>query len=369
MNILHIIEGKANPNRANGVNQVVHGLAKYQSRAGNKVRIFGMSRTLEKLHDVVDWGDFSVDVFKQLDHSSWPYLMEMIEESDIVHLHGVWKWYNQKIGKYLVSIGKPYVITAHCGLAEDRIKQSNYFLKKIYHYLFQRNLYEKASAVHALTLEESTDLLKYCNNKIFVVNNGVDFEIFKEFHYEVKNRDKILIGYLGRFSIEKNIDSLISAISILPGYIKDKIELRLIGPVDDNTAFLKKLIKESNLENCIIFCGGKYGKEKIESLLDLDAYIHPASSDVVGISVMEALALGIPTIVTRTSHMSYFYNSGAFIMIEPTVQDISRGIIEFVTRKSEWNSISSKARSLAETVFNWERVAARILMEYEKLLK
>ena len=369
MNILHVIEGKANPNRANGVNQVIYGLAKYQSRSGNSVRVFGISVDLKEFHEVVKWDDFSVDVYQELNSKTWLCLKDMISNADIVHLHSVWKNYNIKIGKYLKSIGKPYIITAHCGLSEDRIKQSNYLAKIVYHKLFQKKLFEDASLIHAITREESTDILNYCNNKICVVNNGVDFDIYNTLKYEVKRREKVVLGYLGRLSIEKNIDNLIRAISILPENVRSIIELRLIGPKDKNTHIFETLIKKMGVGAYVRILGGMYGKEKVDALLDLDAYVHPAYSDVVGISVMEALALGIPTIVTRTSHMSYFNKSDAFIMIEPTAMDIARGIVEFVERRDDWASMSSNAKVLAANTFNWEVVVSRMLEAYRTAIK
>lgn len=369
MNILHVIEGKANPNRANGVNQVIYGLSKYQSRAGHIVRIFGMSAGIKEFHEKVDWEGFSVDVYKKLNSKTWPYLQEMISNADVVHLHSVWKNYNVKIGKYLRSIGKPYIITAHCGLSKDRLKQSNYLIKIIYHKLYQKELFEDASIIHALTREESTDILRYCNNKICVVNNGVDFDTYSTLNYQVKNRGKIVLGYLGRLSVEKNIDNLIKSISFLPTTVLEKIELRLIGPLDHKTIMFNQLISSLHLENQVKLVGGKYGEEKLKALLDLDAYIHPAYSDVVGISVMEALALGIPTIVTRTSHMSYFNTSDAFIMVEPTAIDMARGIQDFVSRKDEWLKISYNAKTLAVNTFNWEIVASKLLGVYKSIIK
>ena len=39
--VLHFILGKANKDRANGVNQVIAGLAKYTARSGGDVRVIG----------------------------------------------------------------------------------------------------------------------------------------------------------------------------------------------------------------------------------------------------------------------------------------------------------------------------------------
>jgi glycosyltransferase involved in cell wall biosynthesis len=368
MKILHFILGKANPDRANGVNQVIYGLAKYQRLAGHEVFVVGISKSLKKTYELIDRGYFQVEAYKSFNKGGFARVKSICKEIDIVHLHGVWNMKNVRLGHYLQTIGKPYIITAHCGYAMDRLKQSNYLIKLLYHKIWQKNLYEHAAGIHALTREESTDIYHFCKNEnIFVVTNGVDPDTYDKYQYVVhQERRKIKFGYLGRLSVEKNIDNLIKAVSLLPDEVKKQVELCLIGPITSNVTKLQKLAKELNIEGNVKFLGGKYGEEKIQTLLDLDFYIHPAYSDVVGISVMEALALGLPTIVTRTSHMSYFNNSNAFIMVEPTAFDLSRGIRSAISRLDDREQLSANAKKLYQKQFNWEVAVNALVNEYRK---
>ena len=49
MEIIHIILGKANPNRTNGVNKVVNSLATYQTKKGIKISVWGITKN--PIHD------------------------------------------------------------------------------------------------------------------------------------------------------------------------------------------------------------------------------------------------------------------------------------------------------------------------------
>lgn len=371
MNIVHFILGKANPDRANGVNQVIYGLAKYQTLQGNKVWVIGLSKSMKEEYEIIQRDYFTVYAYRSFKKGCLSKIESIIDVVDIVHMHGVWNIYNVKLGEYLRTKGKPYVITAHCGYAEDRLKQSNYLLKMLFHKFLQKKLYEKASGVHALTREESTEIAKYIsNNNIFVVNNGVDSMTYDKYHYKIhENRKIIKFGYLGRLSVEKNLTNLIRSFSLLPDACKCIVELHLIGPKSNEIDDLKKLVHKCELDDIVKFDGGKFGQEKIDALLDLDVYIHPAYSDVVGIAVMEALALGLPTIVTRTSHMSYFCQSNAFIMVEPTDFDICRGVKFIVENKNKWLDYSNNAKRLYKNRFNWESVVELLSLEYNSILQ
>ena len=46
MKIIHLVLGKANPERMNGVNKVVHQLAKTQATLGQKVSVWGIANDL-----------------------------------------------------------------------------------------------------------------------------------------------------------------------------------------------------------------------------------------------------------------------------------------------------------------------------------
>lgn len=369
MRILHFILGKANPDRANGVNQVVYGLAKHQTQNNDVVTVVGVSKSMTIDYELVDRTFFKVHAFKNF-NKAFEYIKNDIENIDIVHLHGVWNFMNIKLGKYLESINKPYIITAHCGYSEDRLKQSNYWIKLLYHKFWQKHLFENSAGIHAITREEATDIAKYCNHQnIFVIPNGMDQAFYSNKIYKVKRHSKIKLGYVGRLSVEKNIDNLIKAIALLPNNIQQKIELYLIGPINSKTYKLQQLVTSLNIENIVHFTNGIYGEEKIQTLLDLDIYIHPAYSDVVGISVIEALSLGIPTIVTRTSHMSYYFNSNAFIMVEPTSFDLCRGIIELYKRQEDWAELSVKARQLAQEQFNWVKIVKHFANQFNNIVK
>ena len=371
MKILHFILGKANPNRANGVNHVIHGLCKYSVLAGHDVRVIGVSDGMREDYELVEREHFKVEVYNRFFGECFKELKKQAQEVDIVHLHGVWQHYNIILARYLKSINKPYVVSIHSGLTEDRIKQSRYWIKLLYHSLFQKKIFDGASGIHAITREEMTDIAKLTSNKnIFFVQNGIDLDNYtlEEKTYN-KNSNSINFGYLGRFGKEKNIYSLIMAMSLLSSEQLKDLKCSLIGPIDEEGKRLQKLVTELNLDNQIEFTGGIYGEEKNLMLKGLDFYIHPAYSDVVSIAVMEAMASGLPCVITRTSQVSYYYNSDAFVMMEPLIKDIKRALINMIDEKENWNIMSKNSISLVNNIFNWNSAILLLLNEYKNILK
>jgi len=371
MKVVHFFLGKANPNRANGVNQVLNGYGKYLPRYGVDLIMIGLSNLSKgKTLDVIEREGFKVNVFSKFS-SIIRWFSENYLNIDLVHLHGVWNSYNIILARYLKKWGIPYVVTLHGGLLEDRLKQSKYYLKLIYHGLFQRRYLDNAAALHAITKEEMYCISKHTNNEyIFFVPNGIDLEklgnFFSPKKYEHASK-RIKFGYLGRFGPEKNILSLLRAINSLSPSIRNSIECFLIGPLNEDYKKLKKLVYKMNLETNVKFIGPKYGIEKYKILKSLDFYVHPAYSDVVSLAVMEAFACGLPAVISRTSHVSYYYCSGAFVMVEPIPQDIKRGIVEMIKRRNEWEKMSYMAYNLIKDSLNWGNISKEMCDVYERI--
>lgn len=370
MKIVHFIMGKANPNRSNGVNQVIYAFAKYQSLMGNEVVVVGISKSMYIDYEKVDRDYFEVHAFKSFWDGGFSFLSKVVRECDIVHLHGVWNTYNIIVGRFCEKIRKPYVITSHGGYSENNLRNSNYWIKILYHKLLQKRLYEKSSGIQAFTYEESSYISRYCkSNNIFVLPNGIECSLIST-HYNVnEQKDKLTCGFLGRFSKEKNVLGLIKAFSLLPKEILKNFELRLIGPENQYSDFLKKEVKNLNLDEYIVFVGAKYGKDKERELLNMDLYIHPSFTEGFSMAIVEILGYGIPSILTRTSNISYYYNSQAFYMAEPTVFSLSNAILEAYNDRSSWEKKSKAAIKLVEEQLNWEIIVKKLLDEYNKILK
>ncbi|MEH6457487.1 MAG: glycosyltransferase [Cocleimonas sp.] len=371
MKILHFILGRVSPDTSNGVNKVIAGLAKYSSKQGHQVHIIGWSKSQTESFCVIERDGFSVESYRDFFNGAFSRLKELSSAVDIVHLHSVWNHHNLIIAAYLRKHDIPYVITAHSGLTEDRLKQSRYWFKILYHKLFQKYFFDGAIGVHALTREESTVLRKHTKNtNIFVVHNGQDMDgvILRPKSY-LKPDGLVNIGFVGRLSVEKNIDGLITALSLLPIDIKSKLRLHLVGPNAIGQKKIKRYIYDAGVADLISLDGPLYGDAKENVISNWDFYIHPAHSDVVSIAVMEAMKFGLPSIITRTSDMSYFYNSGAFVMVEPDPKDIARGIVEMFEKRADWPLMSVNAIQLVDGIFNWDSCARNLITEYTKCLR
>jgi len=150
-------------------------------------------------------------------------------------------------------------------------------------------------------------LAKKFNQNSFYVGQGCDLTIFdenliKEIPDDIKNIKKPIIGYIGALvALRLDIDII--------GYLaeqKPEWNIVLVGPEDET-------FKKSRLHNIpnIHFLGGKNPNELPSYLYAFDVAINPQIVNEVTIGnyprkIDEYLAMGKPTVATKTEAMSVF---------------------------------------------------------------
>jgi glycosyltransferase involved in cell wall biosynthesis len=364
MRVLHFILGKANKDRANGVNQVIAGLAKYSVRHGAEVRVIGKAESVERESERIARDGFEVEAYSRWGRPLRRALIEAIEWADVVHLHGVYAPWNLWVAGLCKQRGKPFVLTLHDGLAPERMLSRGRLKKHLFHTLLQVRHLHAAAGIHVLTEEESTDLFAHAHPaRVFCVPNGIDLDDFAgEQAPHIRDSAEVTLGYLGRLSPEKNLDALCEA--FVTANVDGRLRLKLAGPASD---YGRSLLARYGSKG-VVWVGPKYGAEKSEFIRSIDLFVHPSLCDVFSIAAMEVLALGTPLLITRTAKASYFYNSSAFFMCEPTVFGIDRGLRGALSQRTEWPAMASRGRQLIEKSLNWSVAARDLLQQYEQIL-
>lgn len=177
---------------------------------------------------------------------------------------------------------------------------------KIYKF-FEKKLYPKAKCVVLQTpdVKEYFNKINVFNTKIIPnpVNNAL-----KPYYGE---REKRIVA-AGRITKQKNFKLLITAFSKIISEINSYcLEIYGEGPLKDE---LRKLACELNIENNVKFPG--YIKNVNEKMKNASLYVSTSDYEGISNSMIEALALGIPTICTDCPV------GGARMMIEDGINGV-----------------------------------------------
>lgn len=147
-------------------------------------------------------------------------------------------------------------------------------------------------------------------SKIVVIPNGIDLDLYKvrkdikeKFRNEMCDKYKIpkgckILGCITRLTVEKGHTVLVNAARALMSE-STNVRLRYIivgdGVLRDK---LKRLVKSSGLDALFIFTGQVSEEEKVKLLATFDLFVFPTLAEGFGISALEAMASGVPCIVS-----------------------------------------------------------------------
>lgn len=178
---------------------------------------------------------------------------------------------------------------------------------------------------YLITISEASkkDILEeflYNKNKIFVIPNGVDFELYnneiaQEDLTKVKEKYQLphkFVVYLGGIRKHKNVDNLIRAYAMLSQDKREEISLVITQGNEE----LKKLVEDLKIEKQVFFTSyiDEEDKPAVYKLALAMAFI--SSYEGFGLPIIEAMAAGTPVITSDVSSMPEVAG-GAAVLVDP----------------------------------------------------
>jgi len=181
------------------------------------------------------------------------------------------------------------------------------------------------------------------------VYNGTDLAKFA--NQQKKERgEKTEFIFVGRLIKEKGVQNILEAVSLLDKEtVRSRLHISIVGDgiyADE----LKKKCGELGLGDCVTFCGKQ--RDIPERLAGSDFFIHlPEWEEGFGITLIEAMAAGLPSIVYDRGAMCELVENGKNgLLIEPDVKKASEAIKYAVSDMSdeEYEKMSGNASAYSK---------------------
>lgn len=369
MKIIHLVLGKANPERMNGVNKVAYQLATTQTELGFDVSLWGIANTLDKNYPD---RNFKTQLFYQIKNKltldqDLIKAIQSISTDSVVHMHGAFIPEFYHVSRMLKKQNISYIYTPHGSLTEMAMTK-NKMAKKIYFQFFESRLIQDAKRIQLLGINEFSflDTLTTKANKCLIAN-GQDLKIIPMYPEQTTKKDNPVFGFCGRLAaFHKGLDLMLQGFQkyVLRG---GEGTLELIGDGSDR-ADLEELADDLGIADRVIFHGKKFGKEKFDLLAKMDVFLHTSRMEGFPTAVLEAAALKKPTITSEATNINDFvkqYNCG-FILEENTPEEIA----EVMTTASQFfqenklGEMGKDARRMVEEEFDWKKIANELIKVY-----
>jgi glycosyltransferase involved in cell wall biosynthesis len=266
------------------------------------------------------WPKFRLDAKHDYDLNFWRYLREIegvVREfrADLLHITGP-----SDVGQMGALIAHrlriPLVASWHTNVhqyAEQRLMalvsplpaQTKTMLgghvRELCLHLTAR-FYRIARVLFAPNQELISELERLTGKPCYLMSRGVDTELFHP-RRRTRSDEEFVIGYVGRLTTEKNIRFLVDLERGLLARGCHNFRLAIVGQGSE-ASWLRQHLRHAE------FAGVLQGERLAEAYANFDALAFPSHTDTFGNVVLEALASGVPAVVTNGGGPKYIVEEG-----------------------------------------------------------
>lgn len=304
--------------------------------------------------------------------SSWPMRAALARDLpgfDLLHLHSLYLFHDWAVGNLARRIAKPYIVRPH-GSLDPYIFRRHRLKKLIFDLWFQNRVLAGASAIHYTAEEEMHLAEPYVHGAPgVVIPNGLDPSdyanlpakgSFRARHPEIGNRTILL--FLSRINFKKGLDILAKAVGQLG---QDNLHLVIAGPDGGYLAETRRFVAEAGIGNRTTFTGMLTGQDKLAAFADASLFILPSYSENFGIAVVEAMACGVPVLISdKVNIWREVVADGAGHAAPCDAHAFAQEIAAMLAEPRELAAMSAAGRSAVARRYDWSVIAEHLERVY-----
>ncbi|MEU3771658.1 glycosyltransferase [Streptomyces sp. NPDC032472] len=286
----------------------------------------------------------------------------LVREADVVHVHLARDLVTLPVALAALRAGRPLVLQTH-----GMVDPSEKLLAKVLDAVAVRRLLRGADRVLYLTPHEREGLDAVVGaplpGAVRLVNGTPAVEGGRP---DVAGPPRIL--YSARLQARKRpVDFVDAAPAVLAAH--PDAQFVVAGPDEGERAAVLARIAELGLADRFTVPGPLSGDGVQEELRRAHVYVLPSVDEPFPMSVLEALAVGVPSVVTHSNGLARdIAAAGAGRAVEPGAAGVAAAVLELLDPKAN-AAASEAARALAAQSFSMDAVLDTLLPVYEAALR
>lgn len=379
MNILHLAPYYAPAYAFGGVVRAVEGMATALTARGHYVTVLTTDaldpqRRYDGPHDEVRAGVHVVRVpnlfIRSTLNVSTPRGLgakarQLLAEADVIHIHEFRTVENLIATPRAQRLGKPVVLSPHGTLTLETGRGT---VKAAWDRLFSAGVARRVRVVVALTARERDESravwasLGVNSSEFVVVPNGVDPALLHRPGDGAAFRQRFHLGegplclFLGRLHPRKGAHLLAQAFAGVGG---PDARLVIAGPDEGARALIHPHVSDR------VTLTGYLGPEaRLDALAAADLFALPATGEGLSLALLEALASGLPVVVTPGAGIPEIVASGAGLEVPPDVDALADALRTLLADPARRQQMGAAAQQLVAAHYTWPAVAQQLEAVY-----
>jgi glycosyltransferase involved in cell wall biosynthesis len=223
--------------------------------------------------------------------------VRLVRQADVVHVHLARDLLTAPVAALALQAGTPLVLQTH-GMVDPSDKR----LAGVLDALLMRRVLRGAGALLYLTELERTQLLEVLGDPapqtLCRLVNGVAPAARRSLP-----EGSPVVSYIARFQERKRPGDLVRAFGAV---LEARPDARLVlaGPDEGELAATLNLVSTLGLQGAVEYVGALNHDGVLDLLRRSSAYVLPAVDEPFPMSVLEALSVGVPTVVTTSNGLA-----------------------------------------------------------------
>ncbi len=396
MNLLHIIPYYTPAWTYGGSVRAAADLTRALVQAGHRVTVLttdtlSPTERIPTLSETID----GVDVIRVRNRSNWlrgrlnlstpqgiaQTAARLVRERqiDAIHVHELRTVENLRAAPVANRLGVPLLVSPHGTLPYDTGRTS---IKRLWDRALGGRLLPRFDGVIALTASEAADAravwaacgVDLPDDRIYTVPNGVHLDDFAalpsgdDFRARWKLGSGPVVLFLGRLHARKGLQFLVPAFLDALA-CEPTAHLLIAGPDEGMRAALETQVALSGLRDYVIFTGMLTGQDKLAALAAADLFALPAVGEGFSMAVLEAMACGLPVLLTPGCNFPEVVEGRAGVVVEREIGAISDVLCDLLSDADLRESIGRAARRMIEDRYTWAQVAAQMADVYAQAIE
>jgi len=284
-------------------------------------------------------------------------IKDSVAKAEAVQCYGIYNLLSPIVAYIASRRSRPFVLEP-LGMYPPRAR--NPFAKRTYNFLLTRWMMRHAAAVIAASEAEAAELNAIASQeKIVYRRNGIDVSALANLPSGEKLRktwaispEQKVVLYVGRLSPIKNLEQLILAFA--------KADLRnsrliLVGPILEPAyeARLRALIATLRIEASVLIAGPLYDEEQRAALALSDVFVLPSLNESFGNAAAEAVAAGVPVLLTETCGIAPLINERAGLSVPLGVENLALGLRTMINDPARRDQLVARRAEVIREL-SWE---------------
>lgn len=298
------------------------------------------------------------------------WLWQHIADYDRVHVHAIFSWASTVAMAIARWQNIPYIVRPLGQLCHWSLQQGHQ-KKQLYWRLIERANLHHAQYLHFTSDQEQQEASQLeLPTPNFVLPHGLELPSLRP---EARARlrttlslpeDEPIILFLSRLHPKKGLDYLISALSELRDYPFTFILAGNASP--DYEVTVQQLLQTTGLAGRTRRLGFVTGEQKALLLQGSDLFALTSHSENFGMAVLEAMANGLPVLVTPGVALASLVERSRLGWVTPLDQaSIAATLQHFFNNRAQAKQMGEDARTMISQHYSWDWTVASLVKYYQ----